>query len=279
MERSKSYVLLFIFLYFFILFLVSGTVIASAPHISTTLNLKINYFFTILINSFEKRLSILLDSLDFWNQQRMMHLYEIVVNYNSDSQTLLTKMPKNLTNVRIFFNNETTMSGRFRAPIFTNAIFNVDDDIRISGDVIEKSFKVWEKNEDCIVGFIPRNYVKKKNGDLKYSYLVKNYFSIILIGASFFHKKYISIYYSPENEINLKIVRTLNNCDDLLMNFVISNFTHHENIWISAKFSHISKSGQSTLKAHDEKRHKCMNQFFWNFGYMPLILSKNKIIL
>lgn len=77
-------------------------------------------------------------------------------------------------------------------------------------------------------------------------------------------------YYAPFNRINTELVKSLNNCEDILMNFVAMNLTHLPSVYVKRLYKHIGSSGLYTRSDHGFQRDLCVNSFY---SQLPLIIT------
>lgn len=62
-----------------------------------------------------------------------------------------------------------------------------------------------------------------------------NYYSIVLTGAAFYHKYYNYLYTNWLSLLLLKTVKQSSNCEDILMNFLISHVTRKPPIKVTQR--------------------------------------------
>jgi len=94
------------------------------------------------------------------------------------------------------------------------AIFMVDDDIRVACNSLHNGFHAWSAFPDSLVGFYPRlargasAEERSKSDSIKDTTIVyhswpmvfmSHKFNFILTKASFLHKRYLSAYWSPKD--------------------------------------------------------------------------------
>ena len=110
--------------------------------------------------------------------------------------------------------------------IETECILSIDDDIiMLTTDELEFGYQVWREFPDRLVGFPPRLHLILKDGSLKYESEWVNNVSIVLTGASFYHKFYSHLYtYKMPGDIKDWVDDHMN-CEDIAMNFLIANAT------------------------------------------------------
>ena len=80
--------------------------------------------------------------------------------------------------------------------IETNAVLSIDDDIvMLTPDEIQFGYQAWREFPDRLVGYPPRLHLwESATGKHRYESEWTNEVSIILTGASFYHKYYSHVY-------------------------------------------------------------------------------------
>ena len=176
------------------------------------------------------------------------------------------------------------MNNRFK-PIsdeHTNAIFTVDDDMRVPCTELSLGYEVWSANEDNLIGFMPRIHVMGTHGfqyRCWWSVWWRGAYSIILTKASFLHHKYFELYsIAMPSEIREYVDRH-RNCEDLAMQFLITNATSLAPLYIKGHLSDLGalngiSTSQNLLRAgHMSQRSRCLDDLASFYGTMPLKLS------
>jgi hypothetical protein len=101
----------------------------------------------------------------------------------------------------------------------------LDDDIMMTCDDLERGFKVWREHPDRIVGYYPclaeGSPLEYRNE--RYAWRQAGY-NMILTGAAFMdHELAFKRYWSKEAEIGRQTVDHFFNCEDVLLNFLFAN--------------------------------------------------------
>ncbi|KAM0787639.1 hypothetical protein ACM66B_003703 [Microbotryomycetes sp. NB124-2] len=133
-----------------------------------------------------------------------------------------------------------SMNERFRPeldwnePIPTRTVMIVDDDVVLRKDTLEwgyQQFKLY--NEDLkrhrIVGFAGRDYEELTDGKLDYVVQPRFTYSMVLSNAAWLKRDWLHEYWA-ESDLMQRMrdyVDEVFNCDDLLINFLVTNLTHH----------------------------------------------------
>lgn len=180
--------------------------------------------FTLLTMTYEARL---------WNLKMYVKHYsrcssvgEIVVVWNKGAPPELSELDSAVP-VRIRVEEKNSLNNRFKIdPLVKNrAVLELDDDIMMSCDDIERGFRVWREHPDRIVGFYPRlveGSVLKYDGE-KYARKLKGY-NMILTGAAFIDAQLaFERYWSKEAKAGRKVVDKYFNCEDVLLNYLYAN--------------------------------------------------------
>eukprot|EP01084_Bolivina_argentea_P172351 298555_1 len=176
-----------------------------------------NNKFTILINTWERN-DCLIKSVEHYLKCNDVSQIRVIW---SDPKNNIPKYLKNiqhkLSNNRLVFDeykdNKLTNRFKYNNEWITNGIFQTDDDIKYSCELLSNTFKLWKLFPDYMIGFAPRepeNEYKSKNKnninmkkqfykwdeagtECKYSMM------FVTLGG-FMHKKYYKLY--TENDIN-----------------------------------------------------------------------------
>ena len=181
--------------------------------------------------------------------------------------------------------------------ISTEAVLSVDDDLLVSCTDVLRAFAEWKASgKHQLVGFLPRlvvrgdssmkdngsiQEIKKKKNKAEMLYLAEkkaiqyNKYNVILTPLMVYNSKYMALYWSDEYKKEREFVDSMSNCEDLLMNYIVSYyFIDHGEKGSHAKFiqprrrldiSRFSSCGVSCGKLHLDKRQKCARYFEESF--------------
>nr|CAD1841798.1 unnamed protein product [Ananas comosus var. bracteatus] len=230
--------------------------------------------FTMLTMTYDARL---------WNLKMFVKHYsrcssvkEIVVVWNRGQPPKENDFDSAVP-LRIRVEKRNSLNNRFNIDplIKTRAVFELDDDIMMTCDDLERGFKVWRENPDRIVGFYPRladgspleyhdeNYARRKGG-----------YNMILTGAAFIdHKLAFERYWSKGAKVGREMVDKQFNCEDVLLNFLYVNASSLDRTveyvkpsWAidTSKFSGVAIS--KNTKAHYHVRSECIRRFSEIYG-------------
>lgn len=234
--------------------------------------------FTMIAMTYEARL---------WNLQMYIKHYsrcasvrDIVVVWNKGHPPDPIADFDSAVPIRIRVEQQNSLNNRFKPDplIKTKAVFELDDDIMMTCDDVERGFKAWRENPDRLVGFYPRlidgNPLKYRNE--RYARSRKGY-NMILTGAAFMDsERAFSRYWSKDSDKGRALVDELFNCEDILMNFILANDTAGRAVeyvhpaWAidTSKFS--SSAISRDTQGHYSKRTNCLLKFQQLYGGVPL---------
>ncbi|XP_044979668.1 glucosamine inositolphosphorylceramide transferase 1-like [Hordeum vulgare subsp. vulgare] len=229
--------------------------------------------FTLLTMTYDARL---------WNLKMFVEHYskcasvrEIVVVWNKGRPPVQNEL-KSAVPVRVRVEDKNTLNNRFNIDekIKTRAVMELDDDIMMPCDDLERGFKVWREHPDRIVGYYPRlaegtppeyrseRYARQQGG-----------YNMILTGAAFMdHGLAFERYWSKKAEVGRKMVDSFFNCEDVLLNFLFANASSTSTVeyvkpaWAidMSKFSGVAISRNT--QAHYHVRSKCLAKFSELYG-------------
>lgn len=188
--------------------------------------------FTIVIQTYN-RTDLLLKLLNHY--QAMPHLQKIIIVWNNVGEQTPQKLWDSLGPhpVEVIFKEQSTNRMRNRLQPFpeidTDAVLMLDDDTLVSVPDISFAFSVWKQFPDQIVGFVPRKHVVTAGGIYSYgSFELQDpeigggdRYSMVLIGAAFFHCRYLQLFQEQPEPVHALVDQT-QNCDDIAMNFAVS---------------------------------------------------------
>jgi len=230
--------------------------------------------FTMLTMTYDARI---------WNLKMYVKHYsrcssvkEIVVVWNKGQPPSLSDFDSAVP-VRIRVEDKNSLNNRFRPDplIKTRAVLELDDDIMMTCDDVERGFKVWRDHPDSIVGFYPRlaEGTPLQYRDERYTRRQKGY-NMILTGAAFVDKELaFGRYWSKEAAAGRDIVDKNFNCEDVLLNFLYANSSSSTKAveyvkpsWAidTSKFSGVAISRNT--QAHYNVRSDCIAKFTKLYG-------------
>ncbi|CAK9159604.1 unnamed protein product [Ilex paraguariensis] len=229
--------------------------------------------FTLLTMTYEARL---------WNLKMYVKHYsrcpsvrEIVVVWNKGKPPVSSDFDS-VVPVRIRIEEKNSLNNRFKmdSSIETRAVLELDDDIMMTCDDIERGFRIWREHPDRIVGFYPRlidgprlkyrgeKHARRHNG-----------YNVILTGAAFIDSQVaFKRYWSEEATAGRALVDKYFNCEDVLLNYLYANASSFKTVeyvkpaWAidTSKFSGVAISRNT--RAHYGVRSNCLTKFSEMYG-------------
>eukprot|EP01059_Diplonema_ambulator_P002448 TRINITY_DN12084_c0_g1_i1.p1 TRINITY_DN12084_c0_g1~~TRINITY_DN12084_c0_g1_i1.p1 ORF type:complete len:812 (+),score=182.93 TRINITY_DN12084_c0_g1_i1:56-2491(+) len=178
-----------------------------------------------------------------------------------------------------------SLNSRFRAHanITTQAVFSVDDDVRVTCRDLEGAHDVWLRNRNKIVGYFPRVIQKQRDGWRYRGYPAVEawrQYSIILSKAAFISKKLLTAYSSDGHRqtATRRLVEQEKNCEDIALQFVAAAETEETPLYYIPQDEVVDygswlfglwMSGLSSRRAagqHMLDRSKCVTELskIWN---------------
>ncbi|XP_022901231.1 exostosin-1 [Onthophagus taurus] len=167
--------------------------------------------------------------------------------------------------------------------IETGAVLSLDEDTTLTTDEVDFAFAVWQQFPDRIVGYPARShYWDDSKGSWGYTSKWTNDYSIVLTGAAFYHRYYNVLYTQWLSPLLHKTVEQSQNCEDILMNFLVSHVTRRPPIKVTQRKQYKEQAqvgGWSPWNDPDHfiQRQTCLNTFAAVFGYMPLLRSNLRL--
>jgi hypothetical protein len=229
--------------------------------------------FTLLTMTYDARL---------WNLKMYVRHYsrcssvkEIIVVWNKGIPPRSSDLDSTVP-VRIRVEDQNSLNNRFKKDpmIKTRAVLELDDDIMMSCDDIERGFNVWRQHPDRIVGFYPRlvRGSPLKYRDEKYARRHESY-NMILTGAAFIDRTLaFERYWSSEAKAGRELVDGYFNCEDVLLNYLYANASSSQTVeyvrptWVidTSKFTGVAISKDTNM--HYKIRSNCLLKFSEIFG-------------
>lgn len=156
----------------------------------------------------------------------------------NNSQQQQQQQPASVEIIRVA---KDSLNSRFLpiANTQSQAIFMVDDDVRVDCPSLYMGFDAWRANPDAMVGYYPRlaiahdNDDDDKKGDSSYVYQAwpgvywRRAANFVLTKAAFLHHKYMVLYSDPDRhpQAILDYVDQYKNCEDVAMSLLVANQT------------------------------------------------------
>lgn len=208
-------------------------------------------------------------------------LAKVVVVWNNQKKSPppMTSWPDIGKPLKVIKSRKNKMSNRFfpHDEIQTECILALDDDIvMLTADELEFAYEVWREFPDRLVGFPSRvHLLDNSTNKWKYESEWTNDISMVLTGAAFYHK-YFSYLYTHAMPKELKTwVDEHMNCEDIAMNFLMSNVTGKAAIKVTPRKKFkcpecVNTEMLSSDLSHMVERSDCINQFTRIYQAMPL---------
>lgn len=119
----------------------------------------------------------------------------------------------------------------------TDAIFTVDDDMRVSCKDLGLGYEVWLNSQRTLVGYMPRLHLRQSDGkSWRYRCWWRVWwhgtYSIMLTKAAFLHHDYFNLYTNVMPQSIRDLVDKGRNCEDIAMQFLIANTTSLPPIYV-----------------------------------------------
>ncbi|KAK7162670.1 hypothetical protein R3I93_006877 [Phoxinus phoxinus] len=253
--------------------------------------------FTIIMQTYN-RTDILLKLLNHY--QAVPHLQCIVIVWNNPGEPPPRKLWDALGPhpVPVFFKEQSVNRMRNRLhphpEIKTDAVLMLDDDTLVSVPDISFAFSVWKQFPDQIVGFVPRKHVTTASGVYSYGGFELqdpdkgggDSYSMILVGAAFFHRRFLTLFRDQPGEVHSLVDQT-QNCDDIAMNFAVARhlsrvsgpkrpsgvFVRPVDVRNLEKEAGSGYVGMWHRAEHMLQRSHCLNRLAQIYGEMPLRYS------
>jgi len=156
-----------------------------------------------------------------------------------------------------------------------DAVFMVDDDIRVDCRDLQSAFAAWKAHPNSLVGYYPRLSTGSRfHGVAELVYhswpivYWRGQMNIILTKACFMHQRYFALYTDDSHPKQIKdFVDKYFNCEDIAMAMLVANVTRDEfsvparPIYVQGKVSDLGLfNGISTGTGHMAQRSDCLNE-------------------
>eukprot|EP01032_Pedospumella_encystans_P012368 gene12368-14316_t len=242
---------------------------------------------TIVMNTFERH-PLMLEAIDHYKRCPVVkHIYVVWSEKDPPPERIKAKFEGKVhPSVTFRVETEDSLNSRFR-PIdgpHNDAIFSVDDDMRVPCADLDLAYEVWRGSQRSIVGFMPRVHIRR-NGIWEYRcwwrVWLHGTYSIILTKAAILHHDYFAMYHqSAEQKPVRELVDRRWNCEDIAMQFLIANHTSLPPIYVKGNIDDKGVLGgistnQNIIKAgHMHDRSSCLSDLEKIYGNMPLVSSR-----
>ncbi len=184
--------------------------------------------------------------------------------------------PSNVVILRMTTNSLNTRFLPIRQ-LTSNAVFMVDDDVRVSCRSLRHGFQAWSTVPDAMVGYYPRlaattttvhdqQQQQQQQPSQEFVYyswptvFLRQRFNFVLTKASFFHRKYLELYSSDLHPQEIRnYVDRFKNCEDVAMSLLVANATTTKPVYVEGSVADKGLfGGISTGSGHMARRSKCL---------------------
>lgn len=243
--------------------------------------------FTVVINTFNRH-DMVEDAIAHYSECGNIDYIHIVwCEKQAPPEKILQRFAKTTPVVMFDLRNDSLNSRFLPLPegSYSNGVFSVDDDIRVSCRELTLAHEAWRSSQHTLVGFMPRLHLRNQGGEGSYIYRCwwktwrEGTYSIILTKAAFMHHDYFKLYSSVMPEKIRQYVHEKRNCEDIAMQFLVSNHTSLPPIYVKGHLSDlgalggISTSQNFITAGHMISRSECLGGLTDLFGHMPLVSS------
>lgn len=240
---------------------------------------------TVVVNTF-KRIDLMEDAVEHYARCPITKYVYIIWSEKDPPPERITAKFSHVRRPKIQFSSHAkdSLNNRFK-PLpggRTDAIFTVDDDMRVSCGDLELAYETWRGAQRTLVGFMPRLHLRGKNGQLVYRCWWRVWwhgvYSIILTKAAIMHHDFFDLYTNAMPQAARDLVDNERNCEDIAMQFLIANQTQLPPIYVKGHvedlgvFNGISTNGAGNGR-HMGRRSECLNDLSKIFGHLPLLTS------
>ncbi|KAI3468441.1 hypothetical protein Pfo_025104, partial [Paulownia fortunei] len=179
--------------------------------------------------------------------------------------------------------------------IKTKAVLICDDDIEPDPSSVSFAFTVWKSDPDRAVGFFARSHAYDVASKTWIYTMEKEKYSIILTKFMIINVRHLEKYSCDKQYAEArKIVEIKNNCEDILMNFVVAEENQKGPVMVGVKGRGVRDYGDarndgvsegmrevglsSRRGEHRKRRGECIREFHRVLGRMPLKYSYGKMV-
>jgi hypothetical protein len=262
-------------------------------------------YVTVMINTFKRPPEVVEDAVEYYKQCNVVKYLYVVWsdNENPPPKAMVERYARqsiggekhnkehHVKKVGFRIQDSTSLNNRFR-PLddveHTDAIFAVDDDMRVTCRDLALAFEVWQQSPQSLVGFMPRVHLRDRQGVMRYrcwwSTWWHGVYSIILTKAAILHHDFLTRY-THEMPMSIRnLVDHERNCEDIAMQFMMSNHTGLSPIYVKGHlrdlgvFSGISTSHNVAKAKHMDSRSRCLNELTTIYGGVNPLVTSHHIV-
>ncbi|KAL4422923.1 hypothetical protein ABPG75_009120 [Micractinium tetrahymenae] len=245
--------------------------------------------FTLMVMSYDRRLKELQWYVRHYSQ--CPSVGEVLVVWNRGPPPVPERDLPAAVPVRVRVEPNNSMNNRFRPDpeLSFRSVLSLDDDILMPCSTVEAAFAAWRSQPQRLLGFYPRLLLPEQPGgppvyQFEEFVFEKGAYNTILAGAAFMDAHtFFPLYFADATAPARALVDEVFNCDDLLLNFVVANWTAHSEAELSAPAQLMRPRRRLDLSrlsgvgiSHDQSRFKvaadrCLVSFTRLFGGCPLV--------
>jgi len=245
--------------------------------------------FTVLINTFKRR-SLLKRAVAHYSKCENVSNIRVVWSEQVKPPSALNQtemhdyFARHFGFVQYDTHRTTSIQNRYArlVNLKTQAVFHVDDDVRIPCHSLESGFQQWKKHKDALVGFEVRAHELVGDGCISFRYnhnrfdiWWKKRYSITLTKAAFSHAKYLLLYETNLPSDVRSYVDQRTNCEDIAMQMLVSSIVRGKSLTelksatvyvpastfykITSKLEKRNIQGISSNVGHIETRSNCIS--------------------
>ena len=250
------------------------------------MNARLTEKVTVVMNTFQ-RPAMLQDAIDYYATCGTVKYIYVIWSEHEPPSVIVQNRYKGKQHPEIAFvlNPTDSLNNRFK-PLtgpHTDAIFSVDDDIRVPCDDLTLAYEVWKASDKSIVGFMPRLHLRGKDDKLVYRcwwrVWLHGAYSVVLTKAAFLHHDYMKVYTEEMSKSIRDMVDRERNCEDIAMQFLVSDRTNLPPVYVKGSLQDwgvlngISTSKTIVSAGHMDRRSACLNDLVEIYQRNPLIRS------
>uniref|UniRef100_A0A8C1GFF9 Exostosin glycosyltransferase 1b n=1 Tax=Cyprinus carpio TaxID=7962 RepID=A0A8C1GFF9_CYPCA len=212
----------------------------------------------------------------------VIHAVTPLVSQSQPILKLLVSVAKSqyCAQIIVLWNCDKPLPAKHRWPATSVPIIVIEGENKV-----DFAFTVWQSFPERIVGYPARSHFWDNNKE-RWGYTSKwtNDYSMVLTGAAIYHRYYHFLYTNFLPNSLKSMVDQLANCEDILINFLVSAVTKLPPIKVTQKKQYketmMAQSSRASRWAdpdHFAQRQTCMNKFASWFGGMPLVHSQMRL--
>ncbi|OWM77244.1 glycosyltransferase family protein 64 C3 [Punica granatum] len=261
---------------------------------------------TVLINGYSERRIPLIRSIAAAHSGSAV-VSAVLVLWGNPSTPLdvINRLSRDLSSasfgpaaISVIPQSSTSLNSRFlpRREIKTRAVLVCDDDVEVDLRSVEFAFKIWASNPDRLIGLFARSHDLDLSRKEWIYTIHPDRYSIMLTKFMILSTEYLFKYSCEGGEAMARMRRLVDetqNCEDILMNFVVADETNAGPVLVGAEQARdhgdsrnegereeeVREVGLSTRRGeHRKRRGECITEFHRVLGRMPLRYSYGKVV-